>query len=201
MTPLTNLREILDHVYPGLWNAAVAALAVLVLWLVKKFAPNTFAKLPPSVQALPAMAIAAIVSGLAANLPTIVSFLTTAFAGGLIGGVTAVGTHRVLKELPIPYGNDPGIAARKLIMSGLVLPIALLAAALVGACAGLQKGTAETCQFIDSGNPVVGTLCLTIEEIESIFTHVLATRELRSVNPSTPRSRDICDAPVPKSGL
>jgi hypothetical protein len=105
MTILTNLRTWLDHVYPGLWNASVAAFAVLVLWLTKKFAPNFFAKLPPPVQALPAMFIAGLVSGIAALEPTIISFIASFIGGGLMGGVAAVGTHRTLKESPLPYGE------------------------------------------------------------------------------------------------
>jgi hypothetical protein len=191
MTILINLRTYLDGIYPGLWNASVAALVVLVVWLMKKFFPNTFAKLPPSLQALPAMFVAALVNGIAALEPTIISVI----GGGLLGGVTAVGVHRMLKESPLPYGkNDkpnPVISAAK-------KAIIMIVACVFVACAALQQGTQAACTFLDSGNPVIGAVCATVEEIESVIQHILATRAMRATHPELAKKKlDVCEAPLP----
>lgn len=198
MTILTNLRVWLDHLYPGLWNASVAALAVLVLWLLKKFAPNFFAKLPPSIQALPAVFIAAIVSGVAALAPTLLSFLSSAAAGGLLGGVTAVGVHHVLKESKLPYGTDPK-DPNSVVKTAASAGLLLFALGIIPlACAGIQQGTSDVCTFIDSKNPLIGAVCATVEEVESFIQHVLATRALRAAHPEAAKV-DICAAPLPSS--
>lgn len=157
MTILTNARIWLDHLYPGLWNASVAALAVFVLWLTKKFAPDFFAKLPPPVQALPAMFIAGLVSGIAALEPTIISFISSFFVSGVMGGVAAVGAHRALKESPLPYGepNKPqSIRPPKPPSSPPTAPathitILFLAALLTNGCGFFQSptGKAVTCDI------------------------------------------------------
>lgn len=128
---LTQWRAALDAVYPGLFNAVIGAVVVLGVWLLKKFAPNWFAKLPPAVQALPAMVISAVVTALSATSPTLSSFLSQLLAGTLVTGTMAVGAHHVLKESPLPYGN-PGKtpSLRPPAAAGLVL------LALVGSCAG-----------------------------------------------------------------
>lgn len=201
MTILTHLHVYLDGIYPGLWNASVAALAVFVLWILKKFFPDFFAKLPPAVQALPAMFIAAIVNGVAALEPTIVSFLVSALGGGLLGGVTAVGVHRMLKESPLPYGKDdkpnPAISAAR---KALLMLVAGVSVTVFVACAAVQSGTQAACTFLDSGNPLIGAVCATVEEIESVIQHILATRSMRATHPELAAKKlDVCEAPLPSA--
>ena len=104
---LVYAREQLDAAFPGLSSAAVGALAVLAIWLLKRFAPAVFAKLPPALQAMPAMVFSAVVSSLAAAEPTLASILQNALGGAFVAGTFAVGAHHVLKESPLPYGDPP----------------------------------------------------------------------------------------------
>lgn len=129
MTILTQWRVALDAVYPGLWNASLGMLVVLGVWLLKKLAPNLFAKLPPAVQALPAMILSAIVTALSATSPTVGGFLSQLLAGSLIGGTMAVGAHRVLKESPLPYGGpSKPPSLRPPPVAGIVMVIVMLTA-------------------------------------------------------------------------
>jgi len=61
---------------------------------------------------------------------------------------------------------------------------------------GASSAVQEACTVLDSGNPEIGTICLTAEEITSIFSHVKATRARMSVSPTETRKVDICDAPA-----
>lgn len=198
MTILIRLHAYLDGLYPGLWNASVAAVAVLVLWLLKKFFPNVFAKLPPTVQALPAMFVAAILNGIATLEPTIVSFLINSLGGGLLGGVTAVGVHRVLKESPLPYEKKKSTPLNAVAKRISMMMIGAACASLLIACAALQQGTQAVCTFLDSGNSIIGAVCATAEEIESVIQHILATRALRAAHPQlAAKKMDVCEAPLP----
>lgn len=105
MTFFTHIRDSLNGVYPGLWNAAVGVVVVTLIWLLKKLAPNLFDKLPPAVQALPAVFLSGMISGLSAAAPLIGDFLAHFAVGGMLGGTLAVGAHHMLKESPLPYGR------------------------------------------------------------------------------------------------
>ncbi len=76
---------------------------------------------------------------------------------------------------------------------------ALVAIALVVCgCAAVQKGTAAACQTLTSLDPVIGPVCLQVEEVESVIAHVLATRSMRAEHPDMASKKvDICEAPLP----
>lgn len=114
MTFLAQWRDALNAIYPGLWNAALGLAVVLALWATKKLKPDLFARLPPAVQALPAMILSAVATALSATSPTLGGFLSQLLAGSLVGGTMAVGVHRVLKESPLPYGGTGGAKADSL---------------------------------------------------------------------------------------
>jgi len=53
-------------------------------------------------------------------------------------------------------------------------------------CAGMTAKSivTEACTVLDSGNPVIGAICLTAEEIASLFGHVKASRAYRASHPA-----------------
>ncbi len=109
IAPLQQLHALLDSITPGLFNAALAVLLWGALWLVRKFKPLLFVKLPPSLQAWPALASGALLSALSASTDgdlkgAAVNALGQALAG-LVSGVMAVGLHRTLKESALSYGS------------------------------------------------------------------------------------------------
>lgn len=61
---------------------------------------------------------------------------------------------------------------------------------------GTSEAVGEACRELDSGNPVIGTLCLTSQEIISIFSHVKATRKALRAPHGTNRQVDICEAMI-----
>jgi hypothetical protein len=72
----------------------------------------------------------------------------------------------------------------------------------IAACASFGKfspGTSaavkDACTVLDSGNPAIGALCLTAEEIASLFGHVRAARAYRAVHPAAGRDAkvDVCE--------
>ena len=130
MTALTQLhawlasaRAFLDGLYPGLSNALLALLAVFAVWLLKKLRPDLFAKLPPSVQALPALFVSGVLSALTAVEPTLAAVLANFLGGAAVGGAAAVGLHHMAKASPLPYGDPPKAAplAKRISTGGLVL--------------------------------------------------------------------------------
>jgi hypothetical protein len=58
----------------------------------------------------------------------------------------------------------------------------------------------DVCTVIDSGNPAIGALCLTAEEIASLFGHVRAARAFRASHPgvSPGHAVDVCEGSVSK---
>jgi len=109
MTFLAHLREQLNAIQPGLFNALLALVLMLLIWVWRKASPATFDKLPPSLQAWPALAGGAVLAALSTNIsvpPLQVAVAALAQSlGGIVSGIAAVGTHRVLKESPFPYGG------------------------------------------------------------------------------------------------
>lgn len=75
----------------------------------------------------------------------------------------------------------------------------LLLAAAAGflGCASLQSGAAAVCQILDSGNPIIGALCLSNEEAVSAVQHTKASRAAMKLDPTGSRSVDICSVPLP----
>jgi hypothetical protein len=107
---LQQFRTYLDAIQPGLFNASLAGLLFAALWLLRKFKPLFFAKLPPSLQAWPALATGAVIAALSASTDgnlggAVLNALGMAFTG-LLSGVMASGIHRTLKESALPYGTS-----------------------------------------------------------------------------------------------
>jgi len=72
----------------------------------------------------------------------------------------------------------------------LVAPLAFL-----GCGVPAKTVIADACTVIDSGNPAIGALCLTAEEIASLFGHVRAARAFRAAHPEASPGKpvDICE--------
>lgn len=188
---LVRLRAELDGFYPGLSNAAVGAVAVLFVWLLKKFSPATFAKLPPALQAAPAMLLTAIVTGLSATYPTIASVVSNALGGALVGGTFAVGAHRVLKESPLPYGNpkpDPLVPPIHItiIVAVLVVGFGLGSATMLQSCTPAWR-QALAVPVVSQADAIAMTLERAVDwaadhgvDAEAIqdARHVIATKDL-----------------------
>lgn len=109
--PFAQFHAWLDSLTPGTANAVIGLVAMLVVAAVKKWFPSAFAKLPPSFQALPAALSAAVIGAISASVPNVQGVLQQAFATFLFGGLSAVGTHHVLKENAlVPYGRPKPVA-------------------------------------------------------------------------------------------
>jgi hypothetical protein len=78
--------------------------------------------------------------------------------------------------------------------SNTVVIVFLVGALGLTSCMGAKSAIATACTVIDSGNPVIGALCLTAEEIASLFSHVKTARAYRASHVSTAPSAsvDIC---------
>lgn len=105
-------RDALDGIRPGLFNAALAGLVWVGIWLVRKVSPALFSKIPEAWQAGPALVLSGLVTAVSTPLngdvlDAAIRVLTNSLAGGLISGLLAVGTHHALKASPLPYGNPP----------------------------------------------------------------------------------------------
>lgn len=164
MTSLAGWRDALNAIYPGLWNAALGLIVVLIVWGLRRWRPDVFARLPPAVQMLPAMVLSAIVTALSATSPTIGGFLSQLLAGTLIGGTTAIGAHRVLKESPLPYGGPgkpPSLRPpppRHISIPPAAMMVALLAGLQLSACTPSELQTAvEVASDIEK---IAKVLCL-----------------------------------------
>lgn len=71
---------------------------------------------------------------------------------------------------------------------------ALIGVILTAACAPAKSAIATTCTVLDSGNPLIGELCLTAEEIASTIGHVKASRTARAQFTGAARGPvDICE--------
>lgn len=100
-------------------------------------------------------------------------------------------TRNPLLERVLPCDQRPGRVLRSF-LPGVV------GGTIIAACAALQQGTEAACTFVDSKNPEVGALCLTLEELESVFGHVKATRALKAHHASLTYGKklDVCAAPI-----
>jgi hypothetical protein len=106
---LATWHTALDQIQPGLFNAILAAILFGAMYLFKRFAPDTFERLPTDLQAWPALATGAVIAALSASTDGGVLHAVVAALGqsltGLLSGVLAVGGHRVLKESRLSYGG------------------------------------------------------------------------------------------------
>lgn len=109
-------------------------------------------------------------------------------AGWLQGLLSAM--SKMTRSLRGPRGPSGGATV------GLVL-----VAMLCSSCAafgkfspGTSQAVSEACTVLDSGNQTIGALCLTAEEVTSIFSHVKTTRAHMKVVPTEVRTVDICEA-------
>jgi len=96
LQPMTAIRTYLDNVDPRLWPLAIALVAGGVVWGWRKLSPKSFDRLPPAIQALPAILIAAAIGG--ATGSDLVHMMFEA-ASGAVSGLLAVGGHHTLKAL------------------------------------------------------------------------------------------------------
>ena len=159
--PLQHLRVYLDALQPGLFNAGLAALLFVALWGVRRWKPLFFAKLPPALQAWPAMASGALIAALSAStdgdfIGALVNALGMA-GTGLVSGMLSVGVHRTLKESPTPYGErqiPPKKDPAPMVTRISVLMVFLIVVACLPACASFGKF-----------NPTAKTAIATVDDI------------------------------------
>lgn len=163
---LQQLRLSVDAIYPGLFNAGLAAVLFAALWVIRRFKPLLFANMPAALQAWPALASGAVIAALSASTDgniggAVVNALGQALAG-LVSGVLAVGLHRTLKESPLPYGNGQippksgaggGPAA-----VGIVFLVALASLLALPSCTPSELQQAAT--IADDVTKVAQVLCL-----------------------------------------
>lgn len=155
---LLHLRTYLDGLHPGLFNATLAAVLFGLLWVVRKVKPLFFAKLPPALQAWPALASGAVLAALSASTDgdfagAVVNALGMALTG-LVSGMLASGIHRTLKESPLPYGSND-VPPKK-------PPTA--AVAMVAVAFGLALSGCSGAKFPDAG-----TLCALAGDVEPVL--------------------------------
>lgn len=94
-------RAALAAVHPLLPFICIAAIVGGLVYLWRRFSPTTFDKLPPQIQALPALLISAILAG--ASSGGDVGRMMIDAAIGAFSGLLSVGGHEALKRLPGPY--------------------------------------------------------------------------------------------------
>jgi hypothetical protein len=198
---LLNIRTTLDGIHPGLFNAALALILFGAMYLFRKVRPDLFAKLPTKLQAWPALALGAVVAALSAStgagaLDAVLNALGMSLTG-LLSGTLAVGTNRVLKESPLPYGTPPPKNGKP--PSGPAAVAIIMGLMLFGCGIPAKTVVSDACREIDSGNPQIGVLCLTAEEIASLFGHVKASRAYRASHAGAAPDRkiDICKGEEP----
>lgn len=111
---MNAFRLYLDTLHPLAWHALVAAVAWLACYLVRRRWPQVWeTKVPKKWQAVPAMLVSAVCSGVlavstadattAAMVEIVAAVMRDTIAGGALHGMLAVGAHHALKELPGPY--------------------------------------------------------------------------------------------------
>jgi len=164
MLILQHLRETLDHWSPGAFNASLAALLFVALWLGRRFKPDLFAKLPPTLQAWPALAGGAVLAALSSNLSgglvaAVVSALGMSLTG-LVSGVAAVGLHRTLKESPLPYGTPPP----------KIIPVVVGMIFLLTGCGGhFEEARGPRSVTAGAPSPERFARCITLDDREAFY--------------------------------
>jgi len=166
---LQHLRETLDHWSPGAFNASLAALLFVALWLGRRLKPDLFAKLPPTLQAWPALAGGAVLAALSSNssgglMAAVISALGMSLTG-LVSGVAAVGLHRTLKESKLPYGNSQipprGVPMVAGMLFLLVLPIG---------CGGhFEEARGPRSVTVGAPSPELFARCVSLDDREAFY--------------------------------
>jgi hypothetical protein len=166
MLILQHLRETLDHWSPGAFNASLAALLFVALWLGRRFKPDLFAKLPPTLQAWPALAGGAVLAALSSNssgglMATVISALGMSLTG-LVSGIGAVGLHRTLKESKLPYGNDQIPPKSGPMVVGMIF--------LLTGCGGhFEEARGPRSVTIGAPPPALFARCITLDDREAFY--------------------------------
>lgn len=196
---LTVVTQLIALIQSHQWVPLTALVIGLVIRLLKD--DTILPTIPSPVRkwgALGLGALAGIVRAMVGGMP-----LVPALLAGLAAALTAMAGHDVIvegmrrgKEIAMPKfllrkpPDGPGSVTTRI--SGLLIFIVGLS---IGGCASLQSGAAAVCQIIDSGNPIIGSICLNLPEIESVITHVKASRSVMKSSPET-KAVDICAASV-----
>jgi hypothetical protein len=183
---LTTIRTALDALQPGLFNALLALLLFGAMYLVKRFKPELFNKLPTALQAWPAMAIGAVIAALSAStngnfLQAVVNAAGMSLSG-LLSGVLAVGAHRTLKESPLPYATPPAkhdlVQHITILFLMLVVPVAALVACTKQQGREAVAAADVACTLLRSTDPTVGEVCAVESELSPLIRHLLAARRM-----------------------
>lgn len=190
---LTQFHLYLDGVSPGLFNAFVGGTAVLAIYLLKKFAPSVFNRLPPQLQLLPAMVWSGVLGALGSAEPSVSGVIHSFSSAAILGGIFGIGTHHALKESPLPYGGVPGMTKKEslrappIIGTGAMIFFLSLLGAI--ACTAAQKQDAKNAIDLTNGACInlsgldtsgkAESICAIEEELAPIVKHLLAARAYR----------------------
>jgi hypothetical protein len=197
MSPLVAARAWLEvNVHPIAPWALLTVLIFLSVYASRKFCPKLwlwFDLVTPdgavghAVQGLPSVALGALAAAFTAG-PGNYGFVWC----GLVSGALAPILHLLMKWAPfIPYQG----AIAQIAKSVGIVAIVLLAFSGCGVPA--KTVVQDTCTILDSGNPLIGAICLTAEEKASVVRHAKASRSARSKKAgAAPGAEvDICEAP------
>lgn len=92
----------------ALYNILVAGSVFLIIYLWRKFLPsvwNLVTQKNPTIQQIPALVISGLFSlKPALGLPTL-QMIIHIITGAIIGALPAIGIHKLLSDLPIPYNG------------------------------------------------------------------------------------------------
>jgi len=129
-----------------------------------------------------------------------ITAVLTLVAGFVVrGNVTSNATLAAMKPSTVPT-TPPSASVTGLVAVVLLVSLGIIACTRAGKFdPSVPKGVTAACTSLDSGNPALGVLCLTAEEVTSIFSHVKATRAAMKTNPefaAAHRTGDVCAAPV-----
>jgi hypothetical protein len=141
---LSAVKAECDAVDPRLWYALLALLVGGIVAAWRKWRPGSFERLPPRVQALPAILLAAVTAGGAAA--DLKKAAVDAVLGAMFGGLGAIGGHHALKAAGLVGGSGPASKrppAVPPVLGGLLLLVLALPALPVG-CAGWTRKDTRT---------------------------------------------------------
>lgn len=89
------IKTYLDAIDPRLFFALIALVAWTVVGAWRKYAPASFERIPPTVQALPAILVGAVAAAPAGAGSLKETFINATL--GAFSGLAAIGTHHALK--------------------------------------------------------------------------------------------------------
>lgn len=101
---LYDLKTAIDAVDPRLFYVLVALITFGVIYGWRRLFPETFERIPPKLQSLPAIILGAVLSG-ASDTATLKQAVVAAILGACSSGLAAIGGHHALKAGPGPYGT------------------------------------------------------------------------------------------------